>query len=224
LAGAANGTLASGAVNRPIRRAQPYTTAMRRIFLRGATPSCSTVAMRSLAAVGLAFLIALSAPGTAHPGDRVRSRSEAVDDSLRGNPIECDFTLEVHLSDCRAGNSIATAFDESCERRELSVPHVRTGQRIPLPRTADGSCFRHVTTEIDGMPPLRIEYEPAGCLENTPQTCTHWIQHKTGAETSEHVDYDRCEVVIDEAIARDEVHRKVLRRAPTWLIEKIFGH
>ena len=126
----------------------------------------------------------------------------------------------IHLPDFDSG---AAADDLPCGR-VIVVSGVVTGQRIPLPRAADGSCPRRTPTiEESAGGPTPVEFEPEGCLENHPPTCTHWIQHKIGYESSVHVDTDRCEVVVDEAIGRDEVHRKVLRHATPLQIDHLLG-
>jgi len=109
--------------------------------------------------------------------------------------------------------------------RMIVVTHVVTGQRIPLPRAADGTCPRRIpSVEVDGASrALPIEFEPAGCLEKNPATCTHWIQHDIGEESSTHFDTATCEVVVDEAIARDAVHRKILRHATPLQIDHFLG-
>jgi hypothetical protein len=155
--------------------------------------------------------------------------SEAEDDDddddddgpLRGTPIDPDITIKIHLPDFDGG----TAADDLPCGRVIVVSHVVTGQRIPLPRAADGSCPRRAPTieESGERGPTPIEFEPAGCLDNHPPTCTHWIQHKIGDESSVHVDTDRCEVVVDEAIGRDEVHRKVLRHLTPLQIDHLLG-
>jgi hypothetical protein len=96
----------------------------------------------------------------------------------------------------------------------MIVRDVVTGQRIPLPRAADGTGPRRAKAELSpGDLPTPIEFEPEGCMENGPSTCTHWIQHAISADWwSASVDLDRCEAVIDKATAHDTMRRKVLRR------------
>jgi len=94
--------------------------------------------VRGVAVVALAFLIGVGAPANRSWGDLVSSQSDDVDESLYGEAVDFDFTLQVHLFTCTTGTTIDTAFDETCERRTFSVPHVSAGQRIPLPRALDG--------------------------------------------------------------------------------------
>jgi hypothetical protein len=121
--------------------------------------------------------------------------------------LDLAFTLEMRFPNYGE----QTIFPDLPCGATVSVPDVVAGQRVPIPRTAEGACPRRVTTQLLNEAPTMIEFEPAGCMEETPPTCTHWIQHSVLIETSESVDDERCEVVIDEAKARDTIRRKVLR-------------
>src|SRR5262245_11920991 len=127
--------------------------------------------MRNWSAIGLALLVAVFA----QPRTDARSLPED-DEPLRGIPIDVEFTLTIHLPKCDSG---ADGDDRSCGQ-VVTVPGVVTGQRVPLPTRADGSCPRRVRTEINSDIPPRVEFEPDGCLNDNAAPCTHWIQHSIG--------------------------------------------
>src|SRR5215210_7546549 len=108
--------------------------------------------MRKWTAIGLALLIAV---GFAQPRTDARSLPED-DEPLRGTPIDVEFTLTIRLPKCDSG---ADGDDRSCGR-VITVPGIVMGQRVPLPKKADGSCPRHVRTELNSDIPLRVEFEP----------------------------------------------------------------
>ena len=178
----------------------------------------STVIMRKVAAIGLALVIGLALPGDAQAMRHGRSR-HTDDDAPRGNPIDLEFTLAIRLPDEDWSPDTEAV---PCSRW-ITVPGVVEGQRVPVPKRADGTCPRRVKTEILSDLPTQVEFEPEGCMDEVPSTCTHWIQHAISAETSEYFDEDRCEVVIERAIARDDVHRKVLRRLTPIEIDHFLG-
>src|SRR5690242_1289357 len=148
--------------------------------------------MRSLPAMGLVFAIGSGLPMDAH-GDA----GELLDIVF----LDLGFTLEMRFPNYGE----QTIFPDFPCGATIAVPNVAAGQRVPIPRTIAGACPRRVKTQLVNEPPPMIEFEPAGCAEDTPRTCTHWIQHSVLIETAESVDVERCEVVIDEAKARDTI-------------------
>ncbi len=145
--------------------------------------------MRTFAAIALALLIALGAPGRALPKEG--------DEWLGTIPVDAEFMLTIRLPKC---DEDTKDDDPSCGRT-IAVPHVVKGQRISVPRTTDGACPRSVRDEIlsEDLPhPGRVR--AGGLSERQPVlTCTHFIALGVTTEASEHFDPDRCEVVIDAA-------------------------
>ena len=166
--------------------------------------------MRSSSIVGLALLMVVSLP-------RCAAATEDAGEWLGRITVDFGFEFTIHLPWDRSNA-------EGPCGRVMAVPDVAMGERIPLPRNADGSCPVRAQAELsDSLLPLTVEFEPEGCLDVTPPTCTHWIQHGISTTTSESIDDENCEVVIDMAIARDDIRRTVLRPAPPELIELILG-
>jgi hypothetical protein len=167
--------------------------------------------MRSLRAMSLVLVIGVGLPTHAHAHDD----GEILDIT----PADVAFTLEMRFPNHDEGSIIP---DAPCSVM-ISVPNVVTGQRVPVPRTVDGACPRRFSTEIVNAWPLQVEFEPAGCMEEDSSTCTHFITHDLATETSESVDPERCEVVIDEATARETVRRKPVRHLTSLERDYLLG-
>jgi hypothetical protein len=83
------------------------------------------------------------------------------------------------------------------------VPNVVTGQRIPLPRAADGSCREDTEVTIDATNAKPFEYDADR---------RHWTQHQIETRVMHGVDYDNCELVLDAVEGTDRVKRRVIKR------------
>lgn len=168
--------------------------------------------MKSLPIIGLVLVIGVATPARGYARD---DSSELLDIV----PLDL-FRLEIRLPNHGENTVIANA---PCSIT-IAVPHVVEGLHVPVPRTIDGDCPRRVSTEVvleEVSQP--VEFEPEGCMETLPSSCTHWIQHDVMIETSEAFDSQSCEVVIDLANAHDTVRRKILRHLTESEVEAVFG-
>lgn len=83
-----------------------------------------------------------------------------------------------------------------------SVPVVE-GERVSISRSPDGTCPR-VQVELDTYPE-----EPAALFEDDG---SHVWFPGSSSQTAEHVDTERCEVVVDEAKSQIRWDRVPIRR------------
>lgn len=190
--------------------------------------------MRIPSIVALVLLMGLGPRTAAYSDDGAASwtlTEEEVDETgeaLTGTPIDGQFTLKIHLPDSNRRNPLdleARNDDETrpCGGGVISVPGIVQGQHVAVPRAADGSCPRFTTEIVSEDPPTEIEFEPEGCMASAPRTCTHFLAHGITETTSEYPDYDRCEVVIEQAIMRETVRRKALRHVTPQQIADVLG-
>jgi hypothetical protein len=157
---------------------------------------------KMISVVGLVLLV--SAPVVASEDD----------EALEGDPIDPGLTVVIDVPEYRAARD-PKRFSEGIPHK-MRVSGVVTGQRIPLPRDADGGCRLDAKVGEEGdMPPLRIEFDPDG---------RHWWQHAITTVSGSSIDAINCEVVVTVAIGRDRVRRKLLRRPTPELLERIFGN
>src|SRR5690349_4607347 len=105
--------------------------------------------------------------------------ARAYDDDVspEGDPIDPELTITIDVPEYRAARSHERDLPRSWE----GIPHrkrvsgVVTGQRIPLPRDADGGCRLDARVGEEGFPALRMEVDPDG---------RHWWQHAITVVTS----------------------------------------
>lgn len=96
-------------------------------------------------------------------------------------------------------------------RSRPSVPVVE-GQRVPIARSPDGTC-PNVTVELatdPDAPPARFEDDGQ-----------HLWFPGSSSQTSEHVDTERCEVVVDEAKAQIRWKRVPITRPDARLRKQL---
>jgi len=125
--------------------------------------------------------------------------------ALKGDPIPVEATITIDLADAEP-NLFAR------QAAGLPVTHLRSvagvveGQRIPLPRTAEGACITAVMVGVQGPtanPP--VEFSADG---------THFTQHDISRQVGTSLDETTCELVVTTAQARDHVKIKRVKRIP----------
>lgn len=142
-----------------------------------------------IALLGLALLLANPTPSWS--GSNERERLEPID------------------VDPRAALTIWYPGDPKQQLPRQPGPRFRPsiavveGDRVPIARSPDGTCPR-VQTELATYPEeVPLEFEEDG---------QHLWSPASTSRTSEHVDHERCEVVIDEARSQIQWERVPIKR------------
>lgn len=137
------------------------------------------------------------------------ARASLDGEELKGDPIEPDATMIIDLPEDEAAREGARAGLNAAPPHTMTVPNVATGQRIALPRAADGSCRTDAITGVTGTPQDRAEFDPDG---------RHFYQHDIQVRLTTTIDDVACELGVEEAIARDHVRKRVMKKANPRLL------
>lgn len=152
---------------------------------------------KTIALAALVFL--LSTQGT---------RASEDDTPLKGHRVDPNVRITIDVPHAEAGS------DSERGAHTITVTGIVPGQRIALPRAADGSCRTDVIVGVDDLSSDKVEFDPDGL---------HWSQHDIQTAVSTAIDAGTCELVVSKVNAHDRVRKKALKAASPRLLDKIRG-
>mgnify|MGYP001159164903 CR=1 FL=1 len=123
--------------------------------------------------------------------------------ALKGDPIPVEATITIDLASEEPAIAARQAAGLPVTHLR-SVPGVVEGQRIPLPRAADGTCNLDVVVTVQGptgSPPAEFSADGA-----------RFTQHIISQQVGTKADEATCELVVWTAQARDHVKTKRVKR------------
>jgi hypothetical protein len=123
--------------------------------------------------------------------------------ALKGDPIPVEATITIDLASEEPAIAARQAAGLPVTHLQ-STPGVVEGQRIPLPRTADGACITAILVGVQGSstnPP--VEFSTDG---------TRFTQHDISQQVGTSIDETTCELVVTTARAADHVKTKRVKR------------
>lgn len=151
--------------------------------------------------LGLVFLVSAQ-----------RTVASQDDRTPTGEPIDPQVSITISLPEDE-GTRDGSPSGEHIPHT-IRVSGVVAGQRIQLPHAGDGRCRLDAVVGVDDVSSDKIEFDPDG---------RHWSQHDIQTMVTTSIDAATCEVVVVEAVARDHVRKKELKRASPRLLDKIRG-